>query len=121
MQDYDDLDRAIFALPLAPVPAGFREAILRSTIYAVAEPGIVFATREIVAIGAALAVAVWLAVYAVFDPAFDAGLARSIGTLARSLAEAQTLTWLAAGAAVAVVANSAFGLRLPRSNDRNRV
>jgi hypothetical protein len=118
--DDEELDRAIFALPLAPVPAGMHATIMRSTVYAVGHPVAMFATREIAAIGAAVAVAVWLAAYAIASPAFDARVAFEIGSVARSLAEAQTLTWLAAGAAVALVANNALGFRLPRPSERKR-
>ena len=123
MQDHDDLDRAIFALPLAVPPSDLRAAILRSTIYApvaAVQPVLAFAMRDIVAIGAALAVAVWLVVYAVFDPSAVAHVTSTIGSLVRSLIETQTLAWLAAGAAVALVANSGGRMRLPRTTHRDK-
>ena len=37
--DYDDLDRALMALPLEEPPAGLRDSILASTVYARADAG----------------------------------------------------------------------------------
>ena len=58
MSDYDehdDLDRALFALPLEEPPAGLRASILRATVFAgpaVASP---LGRAETVGIGIALA------------------------------------------------------------------
>jgi hypothetical protein len=120
MNDSDDLDRALFALPLAEPPAGLRAAILRSTIFAPVEPASALAMGEIVAIGAALAVAAWVAMIAAFDPASVARVLSGLGNALRSPAAAQDLAWLAAGAAVAVVASVGQGVRFPRPARRNR-
>jgi hypothetical protein len=104
MEDFDELDRAIFALPLAAPPAGLRDAILRATIYA--EPVAPFAFAEIAALGAVLALAVWFAAYALSNPAFGSTLVSEVGTALRLIAEGQTLAWLAAGVAVALVADT---------------
>ncbi len=125
-EDHDDLDRALFALPLATPPADLRAAILRSTIYspsaahacAIVAP-FAFAARDIAFIGAAIAVAVWLVVYAIFDPSFVSHAAANTGALVRSLLETQTLAWLAAGASIALVANDTGRLRLPRAAHRD--
>ncbi len=62
--DFDELDRALFALPLETPPPGLRAAILLSTIGAQRRACAhlaPFATWEILALGTAIAVAVWLA------------------------------------------------------------
>ncbi len=104
MDDYDELDRALFALPLATPPPELRAAILRATIYA--EPTTPFAFAEIVGIGAVLALAVWLAAYAFSAPAFGSTLVGQISLALRLISEGQTLAWLAAGVAVVLVANT---------------
>jgi hypothetical protein len=104
MEDFDELDRALFALPLAVPPADLRASILRATIYA--EPTSPFAFAETAGIGAVLAFAVWLAAYVLSNPAFSSAFALQIGTALRLLPEGQTLAWLAAGVAVVLVANT---------------
>jgi hypothetical protein len=104
MEDYDELDRALFALPLATPPADLRASILNATIYA--EPAAPFAFAEIAGIGAVLAFAVWLAAYVLSNPALSSTLVGQIGTALRLLSEGQTLAWLAAGVAVVLVANT---------------
>jgi len=113
MDDYDELDRALFALPLAMPPSDLRASILRATIYA--EPVVPFAFAEIAGVGAVLAFAVWFAAYVLSNPAFGTTLVLQIGTALRLLAEGQTLAWLAAGLAVVLVANTvADGFALQR-------
>jgi hypothetical protein len=51
----DELERALFALPLEAPPAGLRERILASTVYRVAAPP-AFRTWELWLLGIALAV-----------------------------------------------------------------
>ncbi len=118
MDDFDELDRALFALPLAMPPPDLRGSILRATIYA--EPVIALAMREIVAIGATLAFAVWFAAYTLTNPGFGSHVALQIDALMRSLSEGRTLAWLAAGAAVALVANASSGGFAPLFARRNR-
>lgn len=107
--DYDELDRALFALPLATPPEGMREAILRATIDAPA-PSPVFALGryEIVAIGSALAIFAWLLLIVLGDPARASDLGAQITLVMRALAEPATLLWLATGASIA--AYFSFGL-----------
>jgi hypothetical protein len=104
MEDFDELDRALFALPLAVPPADLRASILRATIYA--EPAAPFAFAEIVGIGAAIAFAVWLAAYVLSNPAIGSALATGTSAVLREISEGQTLAWLAAGVAVVLVANT---------------
>ena len=44
--DYDDLDRALMALPLEEPPAGLRESILASTIYAPPQAALVLRRQQ---------------------------------------------------------------------------
>lgn len=117
--DFDDLDRALFALPLELPPLGLRESILRATIYAPqAEP--VFRPWEIAGIGAAVAVAVWLAIVLVSDRLFGATLVANAAALGRSFADPAMLAWVAVGAGIATwlsVAGAA-PLRLPVRHGR---
>jgi len=118
--EFDDLDRALFALPLEAPPPGLRESILRATIYApAAEPA--FRTWEIAAIGAALAVAVWLGILLATDRAFGAALTAGALALGRAFSDPATLTWLSVGGGIAIwltIVNSAPRLRLPIRNGK---
>ena len=60
--DFDELDRALFALPLETPPPGLRESILNATVYAQARAALEPVARpwEAWLAGGALAVAVWL-------------------------------------------------------------
>ena len=106
--DIDELDRALFALPLEPAPAGLREAILRATIGSPARAAfgrtLPLGTWEIVGVGILLAVAAWLVIILVADRALAAALTVNAVQLAdalvRELAEPTTMLWLAAGGAV---------------------
>jgi hypothetical protein len=98
--DYDDLDRALFALPLATPPAGMREAILRATIFAQA-PSVAFRTWEVAILGTLLAVGVWLSLFLLGDPERAAFVSAQISFLTATLAAPATLVWLAAGTGVA--------------------
>jgi hypothetical protein len=119
--DFDDLDRALFALPLEAPPAGMRDAILRATIYAGAGSPLAFAVWEIAGIGAALALGTWLVILAVADRAFAATFTANVYALARGLGEPTTLAWLAAGGAIVMLATfTSFALpRLPLRNVRS--
>jgi hypothetical protein len=115
--EFDDLDRALFALPLEVPPAGLRESILRATVYAsVAEPA--FRPWEIAAIGAALAVAVWLAIVVATNRAFGAELTANAVALGRAFADPAFLVWLTVGTAIAIWTSAAGSLRLPLRNGR---
>jgi hypothetical protein len=121
MEEFDEIDRALFALPLAAPPPGLRESILRSTIYALPEPAIAFTMREIAGIGAVLALAAWLIVYALFDPRAVLAVCSQMGALAREFAQTQTLAWVASGAAIAVLANYVQDVPWTRRRFRGRV
>jgi hypothetical protein len=100
--DFDELDRALFALPLATPPPGLRESILRATIEAPAPVAAV--TRvEIAVIGCVLAVAAWMLLMVANDAALATALGAQISAAVRDLADPQTLLWLAAGTFVATL------------------
>jgi hypothetical protein len=121
--DFDELDRALFALPLEAAPPGLRESILNATVYArartVAEPEI--RTWELWAVGIALAAAAWLIfsllAYKGFAASFDADLLAS----GRALSNPSTLVWIGAGSAIAAWLSflNATGLRLPLGGVRS--
>jgi hypothetical protein len=98
---YDDLDRAISALPLEEPPAGLRASILLATAY---RPAPVFSMLELAALGALGAVAIWLIVLLVLGGgSLFVHTLETIGSVAsRALSNAATLAWLAAGGATAL-------------------
>ena len=97
--DYDELDRALFALPLATPPAGMREAILRATSLAPAT-SIALGRYEIVAIGSVLAVVAWMLLALLGDPSRASAFNAQIFAVVRALADPATLLWLATGASI---------------------
>jgi hypothetical protein len=104
MHDYDDIDRALFALPLEAPPQGLRESILRSTAYA---PQLAPATApaylwESVGVGISLTLTVWLAIALVTNPGFAAQVSSALIVFGRFLADPATLAWLAVGASATV-------------------
>jgi hypothetical protein len=109
----DELDRALFALPLETPPSGMREAILRATVYAGVSSPLTFGRYEIVGIGAALALGAWLVILAVADRAFASAFAENCYALAREIGNPATLAWLATGGAVVTLATLA-NISLPR-------
>ncbi|MBD5654959.1 MAG: hypothetical protein IAI50_07225 [Candidatus Eremiobacteraeota bacterium] len=116
--DIDDLDRAIFALPLDAPPSGLRDAILRATIYAESVSPLAFARWEIAGIGAALALGAWLVLMAVANHAFAASFSDDVYAFVRGIGEPTTLAWMATGVAIVMIA--IFGsFTLPRLPVRN--
>ncbi|MDQ2859106.1 MAG: hypothetical protein M3R53_10705 [Candidatus Eremiobacteraeota bacterium] len=119
--DFDELDRAIFALPLEHSPAGLRESILRATIFREVPASAAFSIRETWGIGVALAVAAWLVILAVGDKSFGATATLYMSLFARELSEPATLAWLATGISIAILvvfSNFFEGLRPPVRNGR---
>ncbi len=98
--DFDDLDRALFALPLETPPAGLREAILRATTIAPSAAH-VFGRFEIALLGSIFAVAVWLVLALATDPVFARTVNSQLFALARVFADPATLLWLATGGSIA--------------------
>ncbi len=112
---YDELDRALFALPLEEPPAGLRAAILRSTVFAAPSAPALLGRLETTVIGVLLALATWIAIVLLTDRAAAGSVEALTTAFFGALTESRTLFWLALGAAVAAwltLANSAT-LRLP--------
>jgi hypothetical protein len=101
--DLDDLDRALFALPLETPPAGLRASILNATVYAETARPVVSLARpwELWACGAALAVAAWLVFALITQRGFAATLSADIFLTVRPFAEPITLSWFAVGSVLA--------------------
>jgi len=97
----DDLDRALFALPLDVPPPGLRESILRATIYAPVAIPSPFSTLETIGIGIALALAAWVAILCVADHSVVLALGDLVSGLLRALSDTRTLVWLGVGALTA--------------------
>jgi hypothetical protein len=102
MIDDDALDRALLALPLATPPNDLRAAILRATIYAPAAAfAPVMSALEIVLMGAAAAIGIWLLISILGDHRSAEAFANRAYAFMRPFGNIQTLGWLAAGMAVA--------------------
>ena len=102
--DFDEIDRALFAMPLQEPPPGMREAILRATVGATVNMPLVrtlpLGTWEIAGVGVALALAVWFVLALIGNPTLAAGLTSNAIEAGRALVEPMTLLWFAAGGAV---------------------
>ncbi len=100
----DELERAIFALPLEEPPEGLRASILLGTAY---RPAPAFSVLELATLGAIGAVAIWLVVLLVLGGGtlFIQTLAAIGSFLSRALSNGTTLAWLAAGGATALWLN----------------
>jgi hypothetical protein len=99
--EFDALDRALFALPLEEPPADLRAAILQATVY---RQHHAFAWWESATFGALGAIGIWLIIAIVLGGAslFTHTLATITSTLIVALSHGVTAMWLAAGAATAV-------------------
>jgi hypothetical protein len=95
------LDQAIFGLPLEEPPAGLRASILMATAY---RPAPAFSVVELAILGALGALGIWLiALLFLGGGTLFVQTAATIGSVvSRSLANAATLAWLAAGGATAL-------------------
>ena len=105
MKDFDDIDRALFALPLATPPPGLREAILRATIDAPdlrLERVPVMRAWETALLGALLAFATWLGLVLLWDRRLTAQIVSQLDGGMRALADPHLTLWLAVGLASAV-------------------
>ena len=106
--DFDDLDRALFALPLDEPPSGLRESILRATVYAPLVAPAPFSTIETIGIGIALALATWIAWLCVADHGIIASLDAGALQFVRALADTETFVWLGIGGLTAAWISIAF-------------
>lgn len=114
----DDLDRALFALPLATPPPGMRDHILAMTANATfanatfanaARPArsLVFGRVEIALFGALIALATWVTISGgalALARAAGWSLANAGSLVARAGGETLLLEYFVAGAAVAAIA-----------------
>jgi hypothetical protein len=100
--EYDEIDRALFALPLEEPPKGLRQSILALTVHAppAAEERIDW--WESLAIGLGLALAAFLAWSVVTNPAFGAQIVAALMTFGRVLSEPPMLAALTAGCSAVV-------------------
>jgi hypothetical protein len=100
MNHDDELDRAIFALPLEPLPEGLRSSIMAAVS---AAPAPEFSRWDIGGIGVILALATWLCLI-VFTggDGLRATFATAGTALARVASDPTTLLWFALGASTAV-------------------
>jgi hypothetical protein len=103
MRHYSDeeLERALFALPLEQPPANLRSSILAATVYQA--PALV--TRwELAGLLGTVAVIAWLCWMIVMGglPLFNHSLQDISETIGRTLSNTVTLSWLAAGGATAI-------------------
>jgi hypothetical protein len=101
MMNDDELDRALFALPLAEPPPDLRASILASTIFA---PRPMMRTWETIVIGVVLAVVAWL----VLGVLTSGGPVATLISLKASMLTAiftnpETLLWLGMGGLIAMI------------------
>jgi hypothetical protein len=96
----DEIDRAIQALPLEPLPDGLRASILAAVSMV---PGPVLTRWETAGIGVILALATWLSLLLLNGgPEVGKWLTAEVGTLGRYLVSPPTLMWMGLGLACAL-------------------
>jgi uncharacterized integral membrane protein len=99
--DFDELDRALFALPLEEPPADLRRSILAATVDA--PPDAPFLRGwEAALVGTLLALAAWLVLAVANDARLSAQLVAGAWELVAAFLQPATLAWLAAGLATAL-------------------
>lgn len=98
--DDDELDRALFALPLEPLPDGLRSSIL-AAVSVVPVP--ILTGWEIGGIGAILALTTWLTILVLTGgSSIGASMGLLGGEMARVASDWTTLAWFAVGASTAL-------------------
>jgi len=97
MEPLDDLDRALFALPLEEPPPSLRAAILAGV--AAASPAM--RPWEVVAVGVAFAVLTWRGIVVAVGGA-SALVTPWAGAFVQAMSDATVLFWLTAGATTAL-------------------
>lgn len=100
--DNDDaLDAALFALPLEEPPVGLRASILTATVY---RPAPLFSLGEVLALGAILAVMLWLVVQMIAGggPLFVHSLQAVGANVQHAFGNMTLLAWIALGGATAI-------------------
>jgi hypothetical protein len=119
--NFDELDRALFALPLETPPPGLRQSILRATVYApraVAEP---VRQWESIFAGTAAAIGVWLIFAMIAIQGFAAAFNAELLAIEHVFVQPNFLIWLGAGGAAAAWLTylSSMSLRLPMRRARS--
>ncbi len=111
----DELDRALFAIPLEEPPDDLRASILAATIYRPTVAMGPFKLWEAWALGAALAIVVWICVFVASggaDPAI--AVIEPLGASAfGELTQPMVLLWTAIGGAAAFWLSQASLISLP--------
>ena len=97
MEQYDDIDRALFSLPLEEPPQGLRDSILAITVRAPQPERARLGLFENVGVGVALALLVWFTWDVVANPAFAGLIYRGILACAQGLSNPLMLVSLAIG------------------------
>jgi len=107
--EYDEIDRALFALPLEDPPKDLHQSILALTVYAPSEAENRAGLWEAIAAGFSLALAAVLAWTVFRNPAFGAQIVAAFTLFGRGFADQATLAALTAGcSAVAWVSLMTF-------------
>ena len=98
--DFDDLDRALWALPLEEPPAGLHARIMAATVYR-AEPAV--HAWEVWLIGSLVACGAWLVWFVASAPHASERLGEAItrSVMNAGLTSDYTLLWLALGVSTA--------------------
>ena len=107
MNEFDDLDRALRALPLEEPPPGLHADILAATLY---RPSLPFKAWETWLVGTLVAFAIWLALFfhsALSGDRIASLVHRGVGALGElAPADSTLLVWLAVGISIVLwVAN----------------
>ena len=107
MNEFDDLDRALRALPLEQPPPRLHQGILAATIY---RPPLPFKAWETWLVGTLVALTIWLALFfhsAVSGERIAALVQRGLNALSEfALGGSATLLWLGVGVSIVLwVAN----------------
>jgi hypothetical protein len=98
--DDDELDRALLALPLEPLPDGLRASIM-SAIAVVPRP--ILTVWETVGVGVILALATWLSLlFVTSGNGAGSWFAAALDLLGRFLVSPATLIWVAVGLGAAL-------------------
>jgi hypothetical protein len=98
--DDDELDRALLALPLEPLPDGLRASILAAVSVA---PVPILTGWEIAGIGAIFALATWLTILVLTGgSSIGASIGQAGGDLARVASNWTALVWFAVGGSTAL-------------------
>jgi hypothetical protein len=97
MEQYDDIDRALFALPLEAPPPGLRDSILAITVRAPQPERVGAGLFEVAGAGVALALLAWFTLNIVVNPAFATAINRVLGMFGQVVTNPVVMVSLALG------------------------